>query len=47
MARRKGGILKSLARSCKVKATNTATQGLYRAMWNEEPPKSKKKVKNK
>ena len=46
MARR-GGILKSLAKSCKSKATNTATQGLYRLMWGEEPPKGKKRVKNK
>lgn len=46
MARR-GGILKSIARSCKAKATNSATQGLYRAMWGEEPPKGKKKVKTK
>lgn len=46
MARR-GGILKNLAKSCKSKATNCATQGLYRAMWGEEPPKRKKKVKSK
>lgn len=46
MARR-GGILKSLAKSCKSKATNCATQELYRAMWGEEPPKGKKKVKSK
>ena len=46
MARR-GGILKALARSCKAKATNCATQGLYRAMWGEEPPKVKKRVSNK
>lgn len=44
---RKVGILKSMARSCKRKATNCATQGLYRAMWGEEPPKGKKKVKSK
>ena len=46
MARR-GGILRNLASSCQRKATNTATQGLYRAMWGEEPPKGKKKVSNK
>jgi hypothetical protein len=46
MARR-CGILKSIARNCKRKATNCATQGLYRAMWGEEPPKGKKKVKSK
>ena len=46
MARR-GGILRSLAKSCKSKATNSATQGLYKAMWGEEPPKGKKKVSNK
>lgn len=46
MARR-GGILKSLAKNCKKKATNSATQALYMAMWGEEPPKGKKKVKNK
>lgn len=44
---RKGGFLKGMAKSCKRKATNCATQGLYRAMWNEEPPKGKKKVKSK
>ena len=47
MARRCGGILKNLARSCKVKTTNSATQGLYTLMWGEEPPKGKKKVSNK
>lgn len=46
MARR-GGILKALARSCKGKATNCATQGMYRLMWGEEPPKGKKKVDSK
>lgn len=46
MARR-GGILKSMARSCQRKATNCATQGLYGIMWGEEPPKGKKKVKSK
>ena len=47
MARRRGGVLKSLARNSKAKATNSATQGLYTLMWNEEPPKGKKKVSNK
>ena len=42
MARR-GGILKSMARNCKRKATNCATQGLYQLMWGEEPPKVKNK----
>lgn len=28
-------------------ATNCATQGMYRVMWGEEPPKGKKKVKSK
>ena len=43
--RKRPGILKSLARNYKRKATNAATCGLYRAMWGEEPPKGKKKVK--
>ena len=47
MARRRGGVLKSLARNCKAKATNSATQGLYTLMWGEEPPKGKKKFSNK
>ena len=46
MARR-GGILKSLARSCKSKATNSAKQGLYMLMWGKEPPKGKKKTSGK
>ena len=47
MARRRGGILKNLAKSCKAKATNSAIQGLYILMWGEEPPKGKKRVSNK
>ena len=47
MARRRSRILKSLARSCKAKATNSAIQGLYILMWGEEPPKGKKRVSNK
>ena len=46
MARR-GGFLKSLAKSCKSKATNSANQAMYMMMWGEEPPKRKKKVSNK
>ena len=44
---RKSGFLKNVAKSCKRKATNCATQGMYRIMWGEEPPKGKKKVKSK
>lgn len=43
--RKPAGILGSLAKSTKSKATNSATCGLYRAMWGEEPPKGKRKVK--
>lgn len=44
---RKSSFLGRLAKNYKSKATNAATQGLYRAMWGEEPPKGKKKVKTK
>ena len=47
MMARRGGFLKNLAKSCKSKATNSATQSLYMLMWGEEPPKEKKKVSNK
>ena len=44
---RKSSFLGRLAKNCKSKATNSATQGLYMLMWEEEPPKEKKKVSNK
>lgn len=44
---RKSSFLGRLAKSCKSKATNSATQGLYTLMWGEEPPKGKKRVSNK
>lgn len=43
MARR--GFLKGLAKTTKSKATNSAKQLMYKAMWGEEPPKGKKRVK--
>ena len=42
---RKTSLLKSIAKNYKGKATNSATCGLYKVMWGEEPPKGKKKVK--
>lgn len=47
MARRRGGLLKNLAKSCKSKATNSATQAIHMLLWGEEPPKGKKRTKNK
>ena len=44
---RKSSFLGRLAKNCKSKATNCATQRMYRLMWGEELPKGKKKVKNK
>lgn len=43
---RKTSLLKSIAKNYKGKATNSATCGVYRMMWEEEPPKGKKKVKS-
>lgn len=42
---RRTSLLKSIAKNYKGKATNSATCGLYRMMWGQEPPKGKKKVK--
>lgn len=42
---RKTGLLKSVAKNYRSKATNNATCGLYKMMWNENPPKGKKKTK--
>ena len=42
---KKTSLLKSIAKNYKGKATNSATCGLYKVMWGEEPPKGKKKVK--
>lgn len=42
---RKTNLLKSIAKNYKGKATNSATCGLYKMMWGQEPPKGKKKVK--
>lgn len=44
MARR-SSILGAMAKSYKTKANNAARQGIYKAMWREEPPKRYKKVK--
>lgn len=44
MARR-SSILRAMAKSYKVKANNAARQGIYKAIWREEPPKRYKKVK--
>lgn len=44
---RKTSFLKNVARNYQCKATNTATCGVYKAMWGEEPPKGKKKYSNK
>lgn len=44
MGRRKS-ILGAMASNYQRKATNAATQGMYKAMWGEEPPKRKKRVK--
>ena len=44
MARR-SSILGAMAKSYKTKANNAARQGIYKAMWREEPPKRYTKVK--
>lgn len=42
---RRTGILKTMAKNYKRKATVSATTALYQAMWGEKPKRGRKKSK--
>ena len=42
--RKKKGFLKTLSGNMKRKATNSAKQGIYMAIWHTVPPKEKRIV---